>query len=129
MRALVAILVACGVAFGVYEYTLKRMPTTDQGTAPTQAISLTGVREDLIQIAQAESGFIAENGHCTTLDELTSSNALAMPHPGRDGYRYSIECSGGEFLVKAGHVPAAAGSPIRYPTLAIDQAMQFHDVN
>jgi hypothetical protein len=129
MRALVAILVACALLFGVYQYYFKKMPTTDEGTAPTQAISLTGVRGDLLQIAQAERGNIALNGHCASLDELISSNTLAMSRPERDGYSYSIECSGGEFSVTARHSAAPAGSPIRYPTLAIDQSMQVHEVN
>jgi hypothetical protein len=128
MRALVAILVACALLFGVYEYYLKKMPVTDKGTAPTQAISLTGVRTDLLQIAQAESGYIAQNGHCVTLDELISSNSLAMSRPGRDGYTYAIECSNGNFSVSARHAPAPDGSPIRYPALATDQTMQILEV-
>lgn len=129
MRSLVAILVACAVLFGVYHYHFKKMPVTDEGTAPTQAISLTGVRADLLQIAQAERGYIAENGHCTSLEELTSSHALAMSRPERDGYSYSVECSGGDFRVAARHAPAALGSPIRYPTLVIDQSMEVHEGN
>jgi hypothetical protein len=129
MRPLAAILVACGVLFGIYHYYFQKMPTTDQGTAPTQAISLTGVRMDLLQIAQAERAYIAQNGHCVSLEELTSSSALAMPRTERDGYSYSMECSGGDFNVTGRHAPAAEGSPIRYPTLAIDQTMQVHEVN
>jgi hypothetical protein len=129
MRALAAILVAVALLFGVYHYYFKKMPVTDEGTAPTQAISLTGVRGDLLQIAQAERAYMAQNGHCATLDELTSSNSLSMSRPERDGYSYSMECSGGDFSVTARHAAAAAGSPIRYPTLAIDQTMQVHEVN
>jgi hypothetical protein len=129
MRPLVAILVACGVLFAVYHYYFQKMPSTDQGTAPTQAISLTGVRMDLLQIAQAERGYIAQNGHCASLDELTSSSALAMPRTERDGYSYSVECSGGDFSVIGRHAPAPEGSPIRFPTLAIDQTMQVREVN
>ena len=129
MRALVAILVACAVAFVVYELALERMPVTDQGTASTQAISLTGVRGDLLQIAQAERGYIAQAGHCVTLDELISSHSLSMSRPERDGYTYTVECSGGDFSVTARHAPAPAGSPIRYPQLAIDQSMEVREVN
>jgi hypothetical protein len=129
MRALVALLVACALLFGVYHFYFKKMPSTDEGTAPTQAISLIGVRSDLLQIAQAERGYIALNGQCASLELLTSSNSLAMSRPERDGYSYSIECSGGDFSVTARHAPAPAGSPIRYPTLAIDQSMQVHEVN
>jgi len=129
MRALMGILVACALLFGVYQYYLKRMPTTDQGTASTQAISLTGVRMDLLQLAQAERGYVAQNGQCASLDQLTSSNSLTMSRSSRDGYSYSIDCSGSDFTVTASHAPAPAGSPIRYPTLAIDQTMQVHEVN
>jgi hypothetical protein len=129
MRGLAALLVAGGILFAVYHYYFQKMPTTDQGTAPTQAISLVGVREDLVLIAHAENGYIGQNGRCVSLDELISSEALAMPHPGRDGYTYSISCSGSDFSVTASHPLAPAGSPIRYPNFAIDQTMDIHEVN
>src|SRR5262245_20028332 len=44
MKNFVALLVALAIAGGIYFFYFKRMPTTDAGTAPTQAISLTGVR-------------------------------------------------------------------------------------
>lgn len=129
MRALAAILVACGIIFGVYRYYFQKMPVTDQGTAPTQAISLTGVRMDLLKIAQAERGFLALNSRCASLEELVSSNSLSMARPERDGYSYTLDCSGEDFSVTARHAPAPEGSPIRYPNLAIDQSMEVHEVN
>jgi hypothetical protein len=129
MRALAVILVAAAVIFGVYHFYFKKMPTADEGTAPTQAVSLTGVRSDLLQIAQAERGYIALNGHCASLDELISSSSLSVPRTGRDGYTYAVECSGGEFTATARHLPAPAGSPIRYPNLAIDAHMQVGEIN
>jgi hypothetical protein len=130
MRGLAALLVAGGILFAVYHYYFQKMPTTDQGTAPTQAISLVSVREDLLLIAHAETGYIGQNGHCVSLDELISSGAFAMSHAAPDGYTYSIACSGtSDFSVTARHAPAPAGSPIRYPTLAIDQSMDVHEVN
>ena len=129
MRSLVGVLVGAALLFVVYHYSLKRMPTTDEGTAPTQAISLTGVRSDLLQIAQAERGYIATNGHCASLDELISSNSLTMTRTERDGYSYTVDCSGGDFSAAARHLPAPAGSPIRYPNLAIDSNMRVHELN
>jgi hypothetical protein len=129
MRALAALLVFAGVAFGIYEYSLKKMPTTDPGTAPTQAINLTGVRGDLLQIAQAERGFQALGDHCANIDELISSNSLTMRNPEREGYTYTVECgSAGNFSATARHAPAPANSPIRYPTLSIDQSMQVTEI-
>jgi len=129
MRALALVLVAALILFGVYEFYLKKMPTTDEGTAPTQAINLTGVRMDLLQIAQAERGNLALNGKCVSLEELISSGALSMANPGRDGYTYEVSCSSGaDFQVVARHAPAPEGSPIRYPTLAIDSSMQVREI-
>jgi hypothetical protein len=128
MRFLKGFLVGAALLFAVYLFYLKQMPTTDSGTAPTQAISLTGVRSDLLQIAQAERGYIASNGHCASLDELISSNNLSMTRTERDGYSYAVQCSGGEFTASARHLPAPAGSPIRYPNLAIDSSMDVHEI-
>jgi hypothetical protein len=129
MRSLVGILIGAALLFVVYYFYLKQMPTTDSGTAATQAISLTGIRSDLLQIAQAERGYIASNGHCASLDELISSNNLSMTRAERDGYAYTVECSGGDFTASARHLPAPAGSPIRYPNLAIDGTMNVHEID
>ena len=129
MKALAAILVAAAVVYAVFHYYFQKMPTTDEGTAPTQAISLTGVRMDLLQIAEAERSYIALNSHCASLDELVSSSELPVPRTGRDGYTYSVDCSGGDFKVSARHEPAPAGSPIRYPNLAVDANMQVSEIN
>jgi hypothetical protein len=129
MRSLAGVLVGAALLFVVYHFYLKSMPATDNGTAPTQAISLTGVRSDLLQIAQAERGYIATNGHCASLNELISSNSISMTRTERDGYSYTVECSGGEFTASARHLPAPAGSPIRYPHLALDSSLQVHEID
>ncbi len=124
MRAFASLLIAALLFGGIYYIYMRRMPTVAEGTAPTQAISLTGVQNDLLQIAQAERSYIVQNTHCTSLDELVSSQTLLMKRSERDGYTYSIECSGMEFTATARHAPAAADSPIRFPTMVIDQTMQ-----
>jgi hypothetical protein len=129
MRALAVVLVAAGFLFAVYYFYLKKMPTADEGTSATQNISLTGVRSDLLQIAQGERSHIVMNGHCVSLDELVSSGSLSMSRPGRDGYSYSIDCAGSDFTVTARHAAASTDPGVRYPTLAIDQTMQVHEVN
>ena len=129
MRVLALLLVSSALLLGAYAFYLKKLPTTDSGTAAAQAISLTGVRTDLLQIAQAERAYVASNGSCAALPDLISSNMLVMSRSERDGYSYSVECSGGEFNAVARHAPAPAGSPIRYPNLAVDQNMQVHEVN
>lgn len=129
MRTLATLLVAAALLFGVYHFYFKKMPTTYEGTAPTQAISLTGVSSDLLQIAQAEQVYIATNGACASLEDLRSANSLSLSNNERDGYAYAVECSGAEFSVTARHAPAPAGSPVRYPNLVIDGSMQLREIN
>ena len=129
MGKLLALVVVAAIIGGAYYYYLQKMPTTDAGTTPTQAISLTGVRMDLNQIAMAERTYFASNAKCASLDELTSSGSLSLARLERDGYSYEVQCGEADrFSVVARHAPAPEGSPIRYPTLAIDQAMQVGEV-
>jgi hypothetical protein len=132
MRALgglIGLILTIGVGFGVYRIYLERMPVTDKGTAVTQAIDLTGVRMDLMQIAQAERGYIATNGECVDLQALAASDSLGVAKTERSGYVYSVACHGHEYTVTANHAPAPPDSPIRYPLLAIDQDMQVSEVH
>lgn len=129
MKGLAAILVAAAAVYAIFHYYFQKMPSTDEGTAPTQAISLTGVRMDLLQIAQAERSYIALNSRCAPLEELVSSSTLSVPRTGRDGYAYSIDCSGADFKVSARHEQAPTGSSIGYPNLAVDSNLQLSEIN
>lgn len=129
MRGLASLVLVAGIMLGIYYFYFKQMPTTDPGTAPTQAINLTGVRMDLLQIAQSERTFISQNGRCTALDELISSDTLRMSRTEREGYSYSVSCYSTGFTATGSHAPAPEGSPIRYPNLEIDQTMQVREVN
>jgi len=128
MKPLVGLLVTAAFLLGVYVLYLKRMPTVAEGTASTQAVSLTGVRMDLLQIAKAERNSIAVDGRCSSLDELLSSGSMSLSRTERAGYSYSVDCSGNDFTVTARHAPAPADSPIRYPNYAIDQTMQVREL-
>ena len=129
MKSLATILVAAAVVYAVFRYYFQKMPTTDEGTAPTQAISLTGVRADLLQIATAERAFIGLNSRCAPFGELASSSDLPVTRSERDGYTYLVECSGEQFTVSARHQPAPAGSSIRYPNFSVDDNMQVNEIN
>jgi len=106
MRGLASLVLVVGIMLGIYYFYFRQMPTTDPGTAPTQAINLTGVRMDLLQIAQSERTFISQNGRCAALDELISSDTLRMARTEREGYSYSISCSGNDFTASGSHPPA-----------------------
>jgi hypothetical protein len=63
-----------------------------------------------------------------SMDELLTSGSMSMSRPEREGYTYSVECSGNDFTATAHHAPAPAGSSIRYPNMVIDQSMQVREV-
>jgi hypothetical protein len=128
MRALAGLLLFVGIGFGIYQYSLKRIPTSDAGTASTQAISLVGVRADLLQIAQAERANIATSNECATLPNLISSGSMTMSRTERDGYSYAVSCYGANFTVTAAHPAPSTNAGVRYPTLQIDQSMQITEV-
>ena len=128
MKIFVSLLVSVGFLWGVYILYLKRIPTVAEGTVATQAVSLTGVKMDLLQIAKAERNSIGVDGHCMTMDELLSSGSMSLSRPERDGYSYSVECSANDFTATARHAPVPAGSPFRYPNMVIDQSMQVREV-
>ena len=124
MRGFVGVLIVALVGGGIYYFYAKSMPSAVPGTAPTQAISLTGVQSDLLQIARAERMYLVSNDHCASLEELISSDSMSMKHSERDGYTYSIDCSGSNFTVAARHPPSPEGSLVHFPTMVIDQTMQ-----
>src|SRR5580765_3630059 len=97
MKIFVSLLVGIGFLWGVYLIFLKKMPAAAEGTASTQAVSISGVRTDLLQIANAERISIGVEGHCMSMEELLTSGSMSLSRPERDGYTYSVECSGNDF--------------------------------
>lgn len=104
MKAVLGLLVVAVICVIGYVVILKK--TTPQGGAtPQQAISTTGVKNDLIAIAQAERAYQAEHGTFASLAELASSGSLAVAKTGRDGYTYEVESSSTDFRVVAHCTP------------------------
>ena len=128
MRALVGLLVAIAVAAAIYYFAFSKTVRSPDGTemsTPTQAISLTGVKNDLNAIAQAERTFFAREGRYATLDELIQSGDLSMKQPSRDGYTYTAEASASGFTVTARH-PATPG--VAWPVLQVDHTMEIRSI-
>jgi hypothetical protein len=127
---LVSILVTAAVGMGIYMYTLKQAAPAD-GMVVTQNISLVGVKNDLVSIAQAERLYFTTNGSYTDLQTLSSDGTMNITRTSRDGYTYTAEPSGNTFTVTATYtappVSNAAGvKPPHWPTFTIDQTMEVH---
>ena len=91
---------------------------------PRAVIDVTGVKNDLLMMAQAERAFHALNGRYAPLAELQSSGNLLMdPARGRQGYSYSSNVGDRSFSITATYSGPATGMP----TLSIDQTMQISE--
>lgn len=129
MKSMVGLIISAAIGLGIYMYTLKQA-APGPGMVVTQNISIVGVKNDLISIAQAERMYYAENSSYTDLATLNSTGAMSMMRTSRDGYTYAVETSGSGFTVTATYTPpiaAPAGvTPPHFPTYSIDQTMEVH---
>lgn len=122
MKGLIALVVALAIALCIYALYFRQIQTTGGGNNPTQAITTTGVKNDLNAIAQAERLYFSQTGAYVTLDKLIESGALETSPRERDGYTYSVEVSGSGFTATARSSRAGA------PSFAIDQSMQIRSI-
>ena len=119
MKSLISLIIACAIAFGIYYLYFRQVQTTGGGSNPTQAITTTGVKNDLNAIAQAERLYFSQNGSYATLDQLIESGSLTASKREREGYTYSVEVSSNGFTVTARSSRPGA------PAFSIDQSMQI----
>jgi hypothetical protein len=130
MKGLISLLVTAVIGVGMYLFFLKQA-SPGPGMVATQAISVTGVQNDLVSIAQAERLYFTQNGSYTDLATLASSGTMNITRTSRDGYTYTAEPSGNTFTVTARYtalppeMPKGVAPP-HFPTFTIDQTMQVH---
>jgi len=127
MRALVGLILAVVVGFLVYRFYLAPVQPGGPATAATQSITLTGVKNDLNAIAQAERLYLAQYNTYATLDELESKGLLRIVPRGREGYTYDVQVGGNTFTVTARHTGDTGG--VHWPTLVIDQTMNIRQID
>jgi hypothetical protein len=129
MRAIggvIGLIIAAAIGLVVYRmYLSQTLPAENGGGSPIQAINATGVKNDLIAIAQAERTYMAQHGSYASLAELSSSGAMTMARSGRDGYTYSVETQAGAFTVTARYSGPISPPPSSY---VIDQTMEVRAV-
>ena len=90
------------LAIGMYIYSLQvktLSPGAGSGNSE-EAATITGVKNDLIGIANAERGYLASQGKYASLEELISGNYLTMKNE-RPPYIYDVEIASGSFRATA----------------------------
>src|SRR5579863_7671744 len=81
---LVGLLITAAIGVGIYMYTLK-LAAPAPGMVVTQNISVVGVKNDLMAIAQAERMYYTQNGSYADLPTLTSAGTMNITRTSRDG--------------------------------------------
>lgn len=98
------------LAIGMYLYSIqvKTLHPEAVGGNKDDVTTITGVKNDLISIANAERGYQASQGKYASLEELISGNYLTIRSE-RPPYIYNIETSGSSFRATA--TRTTKGSP------------------
>jgi hypothetical protein len=130
VTGLISILITAAIGIYGYMYFLKQA-SPGPGMVVTQNISVVGVKNDLIAIAQAERMYYLQNNSYADLATLASSGTMNITRTGRDGYTYAVDSSGSGFTVTATYTPPPLDmppgtAPPHFPTYTIDQTMEVH---
>ena len=91
-----SVIIVLGAGMYIYSRQAQSSSAALGANSPKAAINITGVRTDLLAIAQAERGYFALEGKYVSLDELISSHALTVARQ-RPPYTYEVETSGSGF--------------------------------
>ena len=123
LGSLIGLIIVVAIGLFVYRtyFTAADSSATMGTNNPRAAIDVTGVKNDLIAMAQAERTYMTLNGKYVSLEELHASGDLLVdPNRVRDGYTYSAAVDDRHFTITGTYSGPATGMP----TLAIDETMQ-----
>jgi len=109
------------LAIGMYIYSLqvKSIDPSASGANVKDVAVISGVKNDLINIANAERGYRASEGKYGSLGELTAGRYITI-RDGRPPYVYSVDVSSSGFRATA--TRTTQGSPAQ---LWISEDMQI----
>lgn len=117
-----SLVIVLGVGMYIYSKQAQSSSAAAGANNPKAAINITGVRADLMTIAQAERGYFASEGKYASLDELISSKSLTISRE-RLPYTYEVETGSSSFRVIATrHGDDASGTPAR---MSVNENMEF----
>ena len=108
---------------GAWLYTRQAKSVMPEGAGNVRSVvDVTGVKNDLLAIANAERSQFALEGRYLPLDELRSKGIINLPRSGRGDYTYSVDVGEADFRVVASYSGPARAAP---QTISIDQTMEI----
>lgn len=117
--ALLGLVIVLGIGYYLYRPSLE--PSSGEKISPLQQVDVTGVKSDLLSIAQAERLYLTGHSTYGTLEELRQDGSLNFSGHERQGYNYVAEIDGANhFKIIA---RPAESAKAQWPTLSIDDTM------
>jgi hypothetical protein len=116
---LLGLVIVLGIGYYMYRPSLE--PSPGEKVSPIQQVDVTGVKSDLLSIAQAERLYLTGHSTYGTLEELQQDGSLNFGGRQRRGYNYATEIDGASHfkIIATPADPAKA----QWPTLSIDDTM------
>ena len=110
---LIGLMIALFVGSYIY---MQQAKSVSQGTNnPRAAADITGVKMDLIHMAQAERSYFARENHYASLEDLHAAGDLVVLKDHRDNYGYSVTYNDTSFRITATYSgPPAAQMPATF---------------
>jgi hypothetical protein len=119
----IGVLISAGLVFYLYTKQAQSIASIGGGTTIQAAENMTGVKGDLLSIANAERVFNATEGHYGSIDDLVTGHYMP-PRADRPPFSYDLQTTGSGFRVTA--TRSGPGSPSQ---MWIDETMEIQSSN
>jgi hypothetical protein len=116
--SLIGLIIVVGV--GLYFYSAQLEQIVPAASAPATAISVTGVRNDLLAMANAEKRYLATHPKYANLDELRTDGDIHVPS--RPDFTYFIDADSDRFTISATYTGTDPKAPRR---IMVDDTMSI----
>ncbi len=118
----ICLLIAVGVGLFIYSRQGQSATSAAGTTSAKAAVDVTGVKNDLIALAEAEKRHFAGAGNYVSIADLRSNGDISMARDRRGDYSYSSDVSGNSFKITATYSGQDQSAPKH---LSIDETMQI----
>lgn len=119
----VGVLISAGIMFYLYTKDAQSVSQAGGGGSVQSAAVMTGVRGDLLSIANAERQYNAEEGRYGSFDDMVSNHYIAIKNE-RPPYSYDVQTTASGFRVTA--TRSGPGGPAQ---VWIDETMEIQSSN
>ena len=121
VAGIIGLVLALAIVLFIYKAEFTQGPAG--GAPPEQTIDVTGVRSELLALAQAERLYMASNGSYEDQDQLQKDASKTFADGARRGYSFAVTVDDGRHF----KITATPSDPAKqgWPALAIDDTMQI----